>query len=325
MAVSRLIHTFLLFSSVALGTKNTPPFLRGAITSSHTAQVNDDDDPRFSMELTMSETKLPPTAVLMNSVELAARYCGMDYLGRVPQRHGIVLPQFPQIEIAVIPAPPASSVEVRLVLYTIYATILDMVYGNQFNESEAEVRWENRVKAHVYFTRPMDDRPGGASDRSMDLIIPASGNTTALPAMANNTNQPLDAVFDWAPLYKPGGVILYPNDVFILALGALKVIAPYSVTEKVGGPFHVGSEIVDANLQVWLQNRRMPRPSPPFLRYGHILEAVRRIPGWQLHRHRFAEFFCTIDVGRRAVGVVLLESGPFVPQLTRGGGNASTS
>ena len=49
-----------------------------------------------------------------------------------------------------------------------------------------------------------------------------------------------------------------------------------------------------------------------------MLEAVRRIPGWQLARRRFAEFFCSVEVGGRSVGVILMEKGPFDPRREEG-------
>ncbi|KAL8724040.1 MAG: hypothetical protein Q9166_008164 [cf. Caloplaca sp. 2 TL-2023] len=288
----------------------TSPSTDGSFTPSSNPQLSDEDDPRFSIRVTMSDTKLPPTAVLMNAVELTARYAELEFLGFVTQRHGMVLPQFPQIEIAVIPAPPARSVEVRLVIYTIYATVLQMMYKGGFHESEIEVLWENQVKAHVYFTRPLDGTRG-ADSQSKDFTLPVSGNTTLLQESTNSTAQPLNSVFDWKPVYKPNGENIHVNDVFLLALASIKVIAPYPVTEKISGPFHVGSELIDANLQIYLQDRPITRPTPPFLRYGHVLEAVRRIPGWELARRRFAEFFCTIELSRRSVGVVLMERGSF--------------
>ncbi|KAL8948288.1 MAG: hypothetical protein Q9222_005509 [Ikaeria aurantiellina] len=266
----------------------------------------------------MSDTKLPPTAVLMNAVELSARYAEMDFLSRVPQRQGTVLATFPQIEIAVVPAPHARSVEVRLLIYTIYSLMIDMIFGKNFNESEVEVLWEGVVKAYVYFTLPLDTG-SSVSDKGQELNVSVV-NT-------NRTQDDGNPLFDWKPIYKPNGVNLPPNDIFLLVLGAIKTIAPFSVNEKVPWPFHIGSDLVDANLQVYFENRRQPRPTPPFFRYGHALEAVRRIPGWQLLRRRFAEFFCEIDVSRRPVGVILVEKGPFIGSGAPAGesGNVSTS
>ncbi|KAI4184956.1 MAG: hypothetical protein L6R41_004412 [Letrouitia leprolyta] len=282
------------------------------------------DDPRFSTDITMSETKLPPTPVLMSAVELSARYAEMNYLGGVPRRQGIVLPQFPQVEIAVIPAAPARTVEVRLIILAIYDTILDMIYGKRFNESEVEVKWENQVKAYMYITPPLDDERR-ASGNFTNIEITNSSEKEIPPPLQADTNDTPNPIFDWKPIYKPAGANLFPNDVFLLALGAIKVVAPNSATEQVTGPFHVGSDLVDANLQVYTQDRRLARP--PYLRYGQVLEAVRRIPGWQLERRRFAEFFCSIEVSRKSIGVVLLEKGQYEPHGVMGaaGGNVSIS
>ncbi|KAL8695015.1 MAG: hypothetical protein Q9224_003466 [Gallowayella concinna] len=298
------------------------PNTDGPHKPSRKLQLRDEDDPRFSMEVTMSDTKLPATAVYMNAVELAAQYARMDFLGRATQRRGVVLPQFPQVEIAIIPAPPARSVEVRLIIYTIYGLILDMAYGKNFNESEVEVKWENEVKAYIYFTPPVDNSPV-ANDDIMDLDSHLPADAPLLRQTNSTTTPPANVAFDWSPIYKPNGELLHPEDVFLVVLGAIKVLAPHPETEKVPGPFHTGSDVVDANIQIYLQNRRVSRPTPPFFRYCHVLEAVRRIPGWQLERRRFAEFFCSIEVNRRPLGVLLLEKGTFIPPLKEGNGNLS--
>ncbi|KAL8786757.1 MAG: hypothetical protein Q9213_002578 [Squamulea squamosa] len=318
MAISDIIY-YLLYCVIFV-TAQQSRFANGPFKPIFASQLGD-DDPRFSMRTSMSNTKLPPTPVLMNAVELSARYAEMDYLGRAPLRRGIVLPQFPQIEIAVLPAPPATTVEVRIIVCAIYSVIVEMIYGNKFYESEVEVSWENRVKAHLYFTLPLD-AVLGSSDQIDDVESSVPANTDVAHQMTNNTTQPLDTTFDWKAIYKPDGLNLRPNDVFMLALGAIKVIAPKSMTERVPGPFHVGSEVVDANLQVWLHNRRIPRPTPPFFRFTHVLEAVRRIPGWELERRRFAEFFSSVEVNGQPVGLILMEKGAFQPE---NGGDLSIS
>ncbi|KAI4200206.1 MAG: hypothetical protein LQ350_004064 [Teloschistes chrysophthalmus] len=266
------------------------------------------EDHRFSIHIEWSETKLPPTPVLMNAVELSAQYAELDFLSRTAQRSGVVLQDFPQIEIAVLPAPPATSVEARLVLWAIYATVIDMVYSSRFFECEAEIGWQGRVKAHVYFTLPMDDRLRAKYPR-LDTSKP--DNETAPDENFDAMNQTVNTVFDWRPLYKPNGRNLLPKDVFVLALGAIKVVAPHRITDQVPGPINIVSDRVDANLQIYLDRTHAPRPAPPFFRFGHALEAARRIPGWQLARHKFAEFFASIEINRRPVAIILMEKGAY--------------
>ncbi|KAL8899095.1 MAG: hypothetical protein Q9207_006372 [Kuettlingeria erythrocarpa] len=279
----------------------------------------EDDDPRFSVRFAYGETELSVTHVLMNAVELSARYAELDFQSRVPQRHGIVLPTYPQVEIAVIPAPPATSVQVRLVIWAIYAAVLDMVYNRPFRESEIEVRWDDQVKAHMFFTQNMDDdgpRNDPRSNRTARPALISSGgksNTTSpspSPSPSSASAAAVNAEFSWLPIYKPNGLTLAATDVFLLALGAIKTLATFGITDKVLAPFHIGSEVIDVHLEIWPRSRRQPRPLPPFMRYGSVLEAVRRIPGWELERRRFAEFFCSLEALGRGVGVVLMEKGP---------------
>lgn len=319
-----LLRCLLMSHAVAFA-QALPPGNESSINPSKLG-LSQDDDPRFSMEITYSDTPLPPTAVLMNAVELSARYAELDYLGRAPQRSGIVLPQFPQIDMAIVPAPPRRSIEVRLIMYTIYATMLDMVYGRSFNESEVEISWEGRVKGYVYFTPAGNDDFVTRRGRVKNWNVSESWSTSHVQEQLNSSFPPINVNFDWAPVYKPRGVSISPNDVFLLALGAIKVVAPYPMIAKVPAPFHIESVGVNANLQIYAQHGRMPRPVPPFFRYSHVLEAVRRIPGWQLARRRFAEFFCSVEVNGRSVGAILLEQGPFVPDPPHEqGGSVSSS
>lgn len=293
----------------------------GPLPPSSKLRLAEEDDPRFSMNVDMSDTSLPPTAVLMNAVELAARYAEMEYLARVPQRHGIVLQEFPQVEIAIVPARPARAVEVRLIMYTIYGAILEMKFGRGFKECEIEVLWENQIKAYVYFTPPMND-PSSPTGRFKEKLSRLPRNSSVPESKTTNlTSSSVNTLFDWTPVYEPRGQNIPPFEVFLLALGTIKVVATYSTTTKVGEPLHIGSELVNANFQVWPEMIR----SAGQLRYGHVLEAARRIPGWQLARHRFAEFFCGIEANRRPLGVVLVQKGQYVPALGSQGGNVSVS
>ncbi|KAL8861576.1 MAG: hypothetical protein Q9178_002100 [Gyalolechia marmorata] len=309
--ISRIL-IFCLLTTIVVAANEVPTSLNGPFKPLSKPQLAEDDEQRFRARTIMSGTKLPATPVLMSAVELAARYAEMDYLSRVHQRQGIVLPQFPQVEIAILPPAPATRIEVRVIIFTIYAVILDMIHGQRFNECEVEVFWDDQVKAYVYFTAPTDDSLSARDHIKRRASSPSSNNTTVPQELTNTTAQLTDALFDWRPIYKPNANNLRPYDVFLLALGAIKVVAPFSKSEKVPGAFHVGSEIVDAHLEVFLHQRRVPRTSRPFFRYSDVLEAVRRIPGWELANHRFAELFCSIEVARRPVGSIMMNKGRYI-------------
>ena len=287
----------------------------------------EDDDPRFSMRIIYGETALPATAVFMNAVELLSYYAEMDFLGRTYQRHGIVLPGFPQVEIAVIPAPPATSIEVRLVIWAIYGTIIDMAYQNVFKECEAPFRWDETVVGHIYFTIPMDTVQQSRNYTGyLQLSKPANG--TIDPESTNSTFD-LETLrvggFSWTPVYKPDGKILSPKEVFVLTMGTLKRVAEYQITEKVTGAFYIGAEFVDAHVEVYLHGRSKPRSKPPFFEYGHIIEAARRIPGWMLGHRQFAEFWGYIRGYNRPLGLIVYAKGRFRPGLEVVNSNVTAS
>ena len=274
-----------------------------------------DDDPRFSIEILYGMTDIPVNPLLMNVVELMAQYAELDYLGKTRQRHGIVLPGYPQVEIAVIPAAPATTMDRRLVIWALYGAIIYMVSHNRFKEIEVPISWSGDVVGYIYFTISEDSALGGengtANMQSANFATGVNNST-----LMNHTSI-LDPVsvgqFDWSPVYKPDGENILPKDIFILAMGTLKAVAPHSTTDKIQWPFHIGSEIVNAHAEVYLHGRSRPRSQPPYFQYGHILEAARRIPGWMMQRRKFAELWVVLKSYSQPVGMLMYLKGPFRP------------
>ena len=315
------LFAFLLVLAVtieaAFGLQPLSLTLPSLLNSSINSTWNVNDDPRFSIHIIYGLTDIPTTPVYMNAVELLARYAEMDFFGRTGQRHGIVLPEYPQIEIAVLPAAPSTSVEVRFVIWAIYGAIIDMTFRNTFKENEIPFRWNDEVVGHLYFTLPLD--------RVQDLnnqtgIVKASqvNDASNVTEYVNNTFTYDDVKygpFDWTPTYKPGGQMLSPKDVFLLSMGTLKVVASYPATERIDSAFHVGSELVDAHAEMFLRDKRASRPRGPFFQYGHIIEVARRVPAWMYGERRFAEFWGAVKVFNRQIGLVMYLKGPFPPHL----------
>ncbi|KAL8721865.1 MAG: hypothetical protein Q9225_001543 [Loekoesia sp. 1 TL-2023] len=326
-SLSVFLTICLLLAASTLPTEVPSSVLEGLFTVSPSPSLVDADEERFSMRVAYVDSVLPATPVFMNAIELAARYAELDYMGRTRQRHGIVLPQFPQVEIAILPAPPAKSIQIRLVIWAIYGAVLDMVFNNRFKENEITILWDGQEVGQLYFTRPLDESLRD-NNNTHPLIPPLLENVDDMSEPSDTTPNPLETHigrFDWHPGFKQDAKTIPTPDIFLLALGTIKSIAKKSMTDKVEGPFHVSSRVVDANLQAYLRNRRVPRPSPPFFMFAHILEATRRFPGWMLQQRRFAEFGCSVEVSTRAVGAILVEKGPFVEPEAAATGNVSTS
>ncbi|KAL8940718.1 MAG: hypothetical protein Q9216_002668 [Gyalolechia sp. 2 TL-2023] len=282
------------------------------------------------MRVVYGEDPLPATAVFMNAIELCAQYVELDFLGRTGERHGIVLPEYPQVQIALLAPATATrrkTIKVRLAIWALYGALLDMTLNNKFRENEWEIIWDKEVVASLFFTLPLDADSLKTANGTARLIPPLPQKdlieiSEPVPARVNSGT----GHFDWKPVFVPNGKILPAKSVFLLTMGTLKAIAPNALTDKVLGPFHVGSDAIDANLQAYLQNRRTPRTSPPYFQFGHVLAAARRIPAWMLARRKFAEFFCSVEVSTRPVGAMLIEKGHFrPPSIEEFGGNISTS
>ena len=282
-------------------------------------------DNRFSFRVEYTDSKIPVTPCLMNVVELMAEYAQRDWLSRVKVRHGSVLPGYPQVEIAVIPAAPATSVEVRMVVLGLWATLSDMVSRNNFYEAEFDLLWERSVVAHLYYTKPMeaqDANSNGTSGTDVPLTLlpnPSSGAVgDTLDTLNQTQNSPAlwnDETFHWIPIFPPLAQTLTVMDVFLTVIAGLKTAAPPAATDKVPGPFASAAQNVFANMQFYLHKRRAPRTQPPYFQYIHIIKALRMVPAYMLERRKFAEFFFTIDIDSITVGEGYLEKGHYVPPL----------
>ena len=313
------ILILISLSQIRLGYSYHPvrsvPLTLPNATSSSTS-LYDNDDPRFSMQFIYGENDVPITPVFMNVVELMARYAEMDFRGRTGQRQGVVLPSYPQVEIAIIPAPPATSVPVRLVIWGLYSAVVDRVVENKFKDVEIVLLWSNRPVGYMYFTTPAEDDLGSSSESTHafdPIILNSTASISQIPNTTYATNNTLADAFAWTPMFRPNGKSLLAKDVFIMCMAVIKSIAPQSPTDKVESPFHVQSELVNANLQIWFHRRRVPRTKPPYLEYGLVLDVARRIPAWMLLERRFAEAFFSVFAYGKPVGHLLIERGPFNP------------
>ena len=284
-------------------------------------------DQRFGIKAVYTDSDIPKTPCLMNVVELLAQYAELDWLSTVKQRHGVVLPEYPQVEIAVLPAAPATSIEVRVVVWGIWAAIRDIMEKNKFFEVEFEILWDGEVVAYIYFTKPMD-RPTPASSNGTlgtagePVTLLALSNTTGdddildtPTSTANPPNLTTRGVFEWTPFFTPTAKTLTPVEVFLTVLAGLKNAAPPAASDKVPGPYASAAVGVFANVQFYIHKRRSPRPRPPFFQYIHVITALRRVPAYMLQQARFAELVFVIKVDEVVVGEGYLEKGHYVPPL----------
>lgn len=163
----------------------------------------------------------------MNVVELFSHYAELDWLSKVRQRHGVVLPEYPQVEIAMLPAAPATSVEVRLVIWGLWVGIRDIINKNEFHEAEFEVFWDNVVVAYLYFTKPMEIQIASSNqtlgpDGTLTLWSPRNETTAEVLNTSSSTQRSSDALdegqFTWKPLFPPQAKTLTVVEVFLTVI-----------------------------------------------------------------------------------------------------------
>ena len=322
----RFLLAFLFTAVNTLSIISPPQHVSETFTVSPLVNTTDLDlsiDSRFDYKAEFGETTLPLTPCLMNTVELLAQYAELDWLSQVRPRHGAVLPQYPQVEIAVLPAAPATSVEVRLVILGIWVGIRAIIKGNNYHEAEFEILWEGKLKAYIYFTLPVDLRVTSSNatsetEESLKLLLPSLnktvGDTLDTSSSAQDSPDALyDGHFSWRPMFAPTARTLTVVEVFLTVMAGLKCAASHVASDKVSGPYAASAADVNANVQLYIYRRRTPRVKPPFFQYIHVIKALRLIPAYMLEKKRFSELLFAVDVDGLQVGAGYLERGHYNP------------
>ena len=273
--------------------------------------LESDESRDFSWRVAYDDTDLPATPVFMNAIELMAQYAEYNTeTQRIHKRRGMVLPDFPQIEIAVLPpeSDPSASIPVVPVIWGLYAMCADMLLKKQYKQSEMTIRWKQVEVGSIFFTLPLDDVE--ARQSTLDLssvrsvpIVPLN-TTTANTSLAAGTG-----FFSWTPIWKPRGQIIPPTDVFMMAMSVIKSVAEIPGDRKVPQAFFIRSLFIDANMEFFFFKRITPRTRPPFYQYAHVLEIGRRMSGWMLEQSKFAEFYCVVRINGVQIGQATLDKG----------------
>ena len=318
-----LTYSFTAVNTLAI--ISPPQSLSNPFTNSPTVDTTTLDlpvDSRFAFKAKYGEPDIPATPCFMNVVELLAQYAELDYLSKVGPRHGVVLPEYPQVEIAILPAAPASSVEVRLIIWGIFFGVRDILRTSSFHEAEWELLWEHEVVAYIYLTEPTGlqttSKNGTLSTDEPLTLLPGSNRTIGgILDNTNTINHSPDALnegrFSWQPIFSPIGKPLTVVEVFLTVMAGLKNTAPHAASDKVPKPYASAAVDVNANVQFYIHKRSTPRPTPPFFQYIHIIKALRLIPGYMLQKKRFAELIFVLNVDGITVGEGYLEKGHYVP------------
>ncbi len=273
-------------------------------------------DPRFSFNSIYGDASLPKTPLFMNLVELMSQYAELGWTSRVGERHGVVLQSFPQVEMAILPAAPATSVENRLIIWGLWGGISNIIRRNKFNEVEIEIRWDDELVAYINLTRPLDLQDNGGNGTQGKVEKDLDPSLSLNETFNNGTSDGLDTLtysdFDWLPRYAQGGKLLTPVEAFVTILAGLKNIAPAEATDKVLAPFTSSADGTDAHLAFYFHGRRSPRTKRPFFQYIHVIKSLRLIPGYFLDNRKFADLEFGIGIHGIAVAEGYMEKGPSI-------------
>lgn len=314
----RLLHWFLgtslahsPFASAAAITKETQPIVqitRDARRANLT--LGNPPDRRFGIGVDYDLPLLTAISCLMNAVNGLAILAELDLQSRLPGALRITLSRYSEVEVEFEPVPPATHIDVRIMIWGLYAGIYDMLVYQKWKTAEFDLYWRSVSVAWIRFE--MRRRAVGTSVESLDsrnrsdstLSVNSTGSLWAVTNDITTARiMPDDEVPAVQFFYLPSGEAIAAQTVFITVLATLRNLAEFSVGDIIV-PFESGEDGFDATIRFLPE--RHPRTMAPFNKYRWAIDAVRQIPGYMLAHKMFAELAIVMTVDGVTVGTGML-------------------
>lgn len=273
--------------------------------------LSDGVDSRFQIRAQYDDPDLNSLSCLFNAVNALALLADADFLSRLPGSHRFTLPAYSNVDIAFEPVPPATDIEVRVMVWGLYYGIYDMLEGPNFKNVTFDLLWQRVLVAQMRFEKPTDaEESATALPSDTDPSLNNTNATANTLTTTNNLTTTTTKTTDPNPpnptfAYIFEGEKLYLQEVFITVLATLKTLAEYPADNPVS-PFATGAQDVDAKMSF------VPSEHPstiPALRYRDVTAAVKQVPAYMLENGMFAELVILFMVGEVEVGTGLIEQG----------------
>ena len=259
-------------------------------------------DSRFSIRAGYLNTRLQPTAVLMNAVNVAADLAVLDFNNRF-----IVdiapLQKYPDVKIDFVPVPPMIAIETKILVWGLYGGINDIVGRKQFKEVEFDLLWNGKVVAWLRFEKAVNNMVGETAERKKPTIDPhflqtSKQNDTMPPRLQTDiglTANPTPFAFtaQYTPYSKPLSIF----QVFMSVFSALVQVAPLAANSDVKALVY---EAQDFNSRIVVF--RTEGKAWQVFEYRWLIEGLKRIPEFMLESAKFAEIGWEIKVNGKEVG-----------------------
>ena len=256
-------------------------------------------DPRFRIEALWDQPKLRTISCLMNAVNVLAVLAQLDFLSKVMGIHRITIDNYLDVEIGFQPVSPAIDIEVRFLVWGLYAGIDRMVTQSRWNDAEFDLIWEERHIAWIRFER--GQRLVEAENR---LAILGQASTNALNETANTNATSSNGVVKIIIIYFNDGETIPLETLFMIVMAALHYLAEFSASDIVQ-PFDSSADGFDGIIRFF--PGEPPKPSPQTFDYRAAIKAISQIPTSMLEHQKFAESAIVIKMDGVVVATGLIE------------------
>ena len=144
-------------------------------------------DQRFRIRSAYDQPRLRPLACLMDALNGLAMLADLDFLSRLPGILRINLPGYSDVELEFEPVSPALNIEVRFMVWGLYAGIYDMVTSKKWRDVEFDLLWDERLVAWIRFERRPNAIGVGNETLGFEMVFKSSlGHDTGSALVASN-------------------------------------------------------------------------------------------------------------------------------------------
>ena len=277
-------------------------------------------DPRFGLQPRYTTTRLPATAILMNTMNYLAQAADVPYDAHIEVHRHATFPDYPTVGIDVQVMRSRDQFQNFMLVWAMYEATWDMVAKNSFYVSQFGITWKGKVIAILRYSRTPDRQTldHGANSTAAYSNPEVSTISITQPRMKSNigsngtqatinipkspaTSSPNATTNDHLSLslkFLDNGSPVPIYAVFMAVFAALKDNAYFPLHGRVT-PFASTTPGFDSQVAVVRGGSPMEQEQPPFFERHHVTVAVSNIPGFMLAERRFAELSFTVLWGKK--------------------------
>ena len=283
-----------------------------------TSLVSHDPDPRFDLQSTYTDKRLPATAVLMSTVYLLAEAADLDMNSDMVFHNPSIHDDYPSVSISLYNLKPSVPLPCSFLVWALYYAVMDMFKHNTFAVSRFGLLWDWKVVGYLLYQKvePSASLESSANSSHSFPVSAPSNYSTKVPSARRyfskkRTSETTSASVISSPKaattltahptltlrmeYLPDAKILSLRAVFAMIVELLKDNAEFPATALVRSS-STAKRVFDATLDI----REGPSTrTPPYLKYTYLNQAISQLPRLMLSEGKFAEVTFQIELDNK--------------------------